>query len=668
MQRIRLSFVIILTLSLALVGLVGAQDDGMKVYPQQYASVADWVAAGGADIMTYNEAPMLAERVAAGELPPVAERLPAEPAVLDPLEGIGVYGGELAGPTTSPNCCGWDVSEMLMQKLFTIDTDLQSIIPNVARGYELSEDQTQLTIHLREGHRWSDGEPFTTEDFRFWLDDILYNEEITARVPGEWKPGGEKPVLEIIDETTLRYTFAIPHPAMIVRMASNPRDRGHRPAHYFKQFHIDYNPDANELAAEAGFEDWVQLINTRLRPYLNTGTTATNTDPYSPTLNTYVFASEDSFGNKYFERNPYFHKVDTAGNQLPYTDGLRRILVENLEVQDLKAIAGEFSHFGWGKLLSYPTYVDSAEVGGYRVALVTYNRGNEYSMMFNLTHPNEAMRAVFQDVRFRQAMSVAIDREEINELIYFGLATPSQSAPTPDSAFYEPWMAENFAQYDPDMADQLLDEAGLSERDSAGWRLLPNGEELFINMQVAVPEEAWGQIAELVVSYWQDVGVNAQLKLIERAVYTELRNSGLHDIAGWGLDIVDIGEFSGAVGNIRPNWGARAGSLGWWNWIRSGGESGIEPPADIQAIWELSELWLQQPYGSDSYLELGKEFHNATFGGLYQIGTVQRPPQPLLFDVDLRNTPPDDTEGFWSFSYRQWVIFAPEQWSYGLAE
>ena len=165
----------------------------MKVYPQQYASVADWVAAGGADIMTYNEAPMLAERVAAGELPPVAERLPAEPAVIDPLEGIGVYGGELAGPTTSPNCCGWDVSEMLMQKLFTIDTDLQSIIPNVARGYELSEDQTQLTIHLREGHKWSDGQPFTTEDFRFWLDDILYNEEITARVSGEWRPGGEKP-------------------------------------------------------------------------------------------------------------------------------------------------------------------------------------------------------------------------------------------------------------------------------------------------------------------------------------------------------------------------------------------------------------------------------------------------------------------------------------------
>ena len=123
---------------------------------------------------------------------------------------------------------------MLMQKLFTIDTDLQSIIPNVALAYELSDDQTQLTIHLREGHKWSDGQPFTTEDFRFWLDDILYNEEITARVPGEWMPGGEKPQLEIIDETTLRYTFAIPHPAMIVRMASNPRDRGHRPAHYFK--------------------------------------------------------------------------------------------------------------------------------------------------------------------------------------------------------------------------------------------------------------------------------------------------------------------------------------------------------------------------------------------------------------------------------------------------
>ncbi len=649
---------------LAVSGLAFGQSISEKTYPQQFGSPSAYESATGNMVGAYSESPLLADRVAAGELPPVEERLPDEPVVVEPLDAIGVYGGELAGPATSPTCCGWDVSEMVMQKLFTIDTDLQSIIPNIASGYTVSDDLTQLTVYLREGHKWSDGHPFTSEDFRFWFEDILWDQDVTGGIPGEWRPGGEKPTLEVIDETTVRYTFAIPHPSMIVRMASNPRHRGFRAAHYFKQFHIKYNPDADKLAVDEGFDGWSQMLNARLRPNTNTGTTATDTVVGIPTLNTFMYVGEDSFGNKNFERNPYFFKVDIAGNQLPYTDGLRRVLVEDLQVQDLRAIAGEYSHFGWGKLLSVPTYRENEEAGNYRVALVTYNRGNEYSMMFNLTHPDPVMREIFNDVRFRQAMSVAIDRNEINELIYFGLATPSQSAPTPDSNFYEPWMTDHFAEYDPDRANALLDEIGLDQRDGEGFRLRPDGETLFINMQVAVPEEAWGKIAELVVSYWNAVGVKSQLKLIERGLYTELRGTGGHDIAGWGLDIVDIGEFSGAIGNIRPNWGARAGSKEWFDWLNSGGAKGTEPPEDIKELWDLSQLWLQQPYGSDSYLEIGKQFHDMTFRGLYQIGTVQRPPQPLLFKKTLKNTPPNDTEGLWSFSYRQWVMFMPEQWYY----
>ena len=643
-------------------GLAFGQTINEKTYPQQFASPADYEIQSGTAIVSYQESPMLAARVENGELPPVEERLPARPVVVEPLDAIGSYGGELSGPSTSPTCCGWDVSEMVMQKLFTIDTDLQTVIPNIAYGYAVSEDQKQLTIFLREGHKWSDGHPFTAEDFRFWFEDILWDENVTAGIPGEWRPGGQKPLLEVIDETTVRYTFAIPHPSMIVRMASNPRHRGFRAAHYFKQFHIDYNADADALAAEAGFEGWSQLLNARLRPNTNTGTTATDIIPGIPTLNTFMYVSEDSFGNKRFERNPYFFKVDIAGNQLPYADSLRRVLVEDLQVQDLRAIAGEYSHFGWGKLLSVPTYRENEDAGGYRTALVTYNRGNEYSMMFNLTHPDPVMRDIFNDVRFRQAMSLSINRSEINELVYFGLATPSQSAPTPDSNFYEAWMTDYFAEYDADRANALLDEMGLNERDGDGFRLRPDGDTLFINMQVAVPEEAWGKIAELVASYWNAVGVKSQLKLIERGLYTELRGTGTHDIAGWGLDIVDIGEFSGAIANIRPNWGARAGSKEWFDWLNNGGERGVEPPDDIKELWDISQLWLQQPYGSDSYLEIGKQFHDMTFRGLYQIGTVQRPPQPLLFKKTLKNTPANDTDGLWSFSYRQWVMFMPEQW------
>ncbi|MCY3834232.1 MAG: ABC transporter substrate-binding protein, partial [Chloroflexi bacterium] len=383
-------FICCLALALVLLsGLALAQDmsEGDLVYPFQYADLHAYAAATGNSIDMWGEAPMLAEMAAAGELPPLEERLPAQPAVVQPLEAVGEYGGELAGPTTNPTCCGWDVLEMRLQKLLTIDTDLSSIIPNIARAYEVSDDWTTFTFHLREGHRWSDGEPFTTEDFRFYFEDVLGNAELTPNIGGPWSLDGALPQVDIIDETTVRMTYPAARPTLLIAVGSEVNHRGFRPAHYFKQFHIDYNEDADALAAENGFEGWVQQFNAKMNPYTFTWNLGSETDPYAPTLNTFVFVREDSFGNKYYERNAYFFKVDTAGNQLPYTDSLRRILVEDLQVQDLKAISGEYSHYGWGTLLSYPTYRENEEAGGYRTATAEYSRGNEYSIMFNFTTP-----------------------------------------------------------------------------------------------------------------------------------------------------------------------------------------------------------------------------------------------------------------------------------------
>ena len=204
---IRARQLLIVLVLLAIGGFAFGQTINEKTYPQQFGSPSDYEAVSGQMIASYSESPLLADRVAAGELPPVEERLPNEPVVVEPLESIGVYGGELAAPATSPTCCGWDVSEMVMQKLFTIDTDLQTIIPNIAYGYTVSDDLTQLTVFLRDGHKWSDGHPFTSEDFRFWFEDILWDEEVTGGIAGEWRPGGEKPLLEVVDETTVRYTL-----------------------------------------------------------------------------------------------------------------------------------------------------------------------------------------------------------------------------------------------------------------------------------------------------------------------------------------------------------------------------------------------------------------------------------------------------------------------------
>jgi len=621
-------------------------------YPVQYVNAE----AAGVTIDSYSGNPLFSD------LPPVADRLPTEPAVVWNLDTIGSYGGELAGPTTNPSCCGWDVLEMRLQRLLMIDTDLSTPIPNIAKGWEVSDDNTTFTFHLREGHKFSDGQPFTCRDFEFYHNDVLANTELTAAPAGTWTAGGELVDFKCVDETTVQYKFAEAKPTFLLALASEVGNRGFRPAHYFEQMHIDYNADANKKAEDAGYENWVQMFNAHMSPYNFTWNLGSEIDPGAPTLNTHVFDSEDDFGNKLYTANPYFFKVDTAGNQLPYTDSLRRILVEDLEVQDLKAIAGEYTHFGWGKLTSYPTYRANEEAGGYRTALATYNRGNEYSFIFNLTHPDPYLKELFNDIRWRQAMSMAINRDEINELVYFGLATASQAAPTPDSMFFEDWMADYYANYDVDAANALLDELGLDQRDADGYRLRSTGEPLFINYQASVPEEAWLKIAELVTSYWQAVGVNVQFKLIEIGLYSELRNQGEHDVASWGLDIVDIGEYSNGANNLRPNWGARAGAVQWQKWFNTDGAEGEEPPEDVKKMNEAFDNWGKSAFGSDDYKKYGKEAYDLSFKGLYQIGTIQLPPQPLLFASDLMNTPPNNTTGKWSWSYRQWQMFMPETW------
>ena len=621
-------------------------------YPVQYVNAE----AAGVTIDSYSGNPLFSD------LPPVADRLPTEPAVVWNLDTIGSYGGELAGPTTNPSCCGWDVLEMRLQRLLMIDTDLSTPIPNIAKGWEVSDDNTTFTFHLREGHKFSDGQPFTCRDFEFYHNDVLANTELTAAPAGTWTSGGELVDFKCVDETTVQYKFAEAKPTFLLALASEVGNRGFRPAHYFEQMHIDYNADANKKAEDAGYENWVQMFNAHMSPYNFTWNLGSEIDPGAPTLNTHVFDSEDDFGNKLYTANPYFFKVDTAGNQLPYTDSLRRILVEDLEVQDLKAIAGEYTHFGWGKLTSYPTYRANEEAGGYRTALATYNRGNEYSFIFNLTHPDPYLKELFNDIRWRQAMSMAINRDEINELVYFGLATASQAAPTPDSMFFEDWMADYYANYDVDAANALLDELGLDQRDADGYRLRSTGEPLFINYQASVPEDAWLMIAELVTSYWQAVGVNVQFKLIEIGLYSELRNQGEHDVASWGLDIVDIGEYSNGANNLRPNWGARAGAVQWQKWFNTDGAEGEEPPEDVKKMNEAFDNWGKSAFGSDDYKKYGKEAYDLSFKGLYQIGTIQLPPQALLFASDLMNTPPNNTTGKWSWSYRQWQMFMPETW------
>lgn len=630
---------------------------GEKDAPVQFATPAAYQAETGIDITSYQESPILADQVASGALAKVEDRLPLEPAVIEPLEAIGKYGGELIGPSTVPNGRGWDVLEMRLQKLLTFDTDYLTVIPNIAKGYEMSADMKTFTIYLREGMKWSDGVPLTADDFEFYINDFVKDSDLAPWTMGVWIQNGVWVEFERVNDYEIKWHFNEPAPALLISLASETGIKGFFPKHYLSKYHIKHNENADQLAKDEGFDSWQQAFNAHKNTMEYTWNMGSDFNPEAPTVESFRYVSTDTYGNKYYERNPYFFKVDSAGNQLPYTDKLTRLLVQDVEVQNLKGIAGEYSHFGWGGLPSYPVYKENEEPGGYNTILMSYYRSNEYAYSFNNEHKDPVMREILNDIRFRQALSLAINRDEINELVYFGKAQPRAAVPPADSLWYEDWMGDYFADYDVDQANKLLDEMGLDKRDSNNFRLRPDGETLFINMQLSVPEPAWQKNAELVAEYWRAVGVNATLKMIEHGLYEQRNASGEHDVEAWALDMNDVGMLSGGVFKLLPPYGVGA-ALGWQLWLNTDGEDGVEPPAEVKRMQELYESMRAVALDDPDMEAMGKEFFTLFTKGLYNIGTIGLPPQPLLIKKNLKNTP---KVGNWSWAFRQWVQFLPEQ-------
>ncbi|MDO6728964.1 ABC transporter substrate-binding protein [Marinovum sp. 2_MG-2023] len=627
---------------------------------EQYATPEFFSESTGMSVTGYSEAPELAEMVAAGKLPPLAERLPKNPAVIVPADSIGKYGGAMVSPATVPNSRGWDTLLMRLETLFKFDTDLRTVVPNVAESFSLSDDGKVLTITLREGMKWSDGTPLTVDDVEYFYQRILTNPDVTPSPDRRWFAGGELVKFNRVDNYTFQWEFAAPNPSFVMKLANAAVLSGLVPKHYIGQFDIAINPDADKLAEEAGFESWVTNLQNQMLVYGNYWYFDGDLVPGQPTIGTHVFSSVDSAGNKTFTRNPYFFKVDSEGNQLPYVDDLKRLLVTNLEAQDLGGIAGRYTHYGWGSLANYTTYKKNEDVGGYETKLVTYYRGNEFVFSFNVNHPEPIKREVFGDLRFRQAMSVAIDRERINKLVYFGRATARQAAPVPQDPYYEDWMGEHYAQFDRDLANKLLDEMGLTERDSDGYRLGPDGEPFTVQMVQAPPEPAWAKIVELVTEDWNAVGVRTRAKLVEFGLFQQQRNAGQLDVPAWAYSVHLAGMWSGAAANMSqyaPHYGY--GALEWAAWLDSNGETGTEPPLEVQTAAEDFQKFLQVTPDDPAFDEAAKAVFTAQLEGMYAIGTVGLPPQPLLISKQARNGPKDGD--VWDSVFHQWTQFLPEQ-------
>ena len=593
----------------------------------------------------YREAPMLAELVAAGELPPVSERLPAEPKVKEVVEEIGQYGGTINA--FAINMDSWnDMGEVIGGSSFLLDlTADNAIVPDLASGFELADDGKSMTLLLRPGARWSDGHPFTADDIVFMFEDMHWNDEVDT-----WNLYGRVNRIRKLDDYTVRFEMDTPYPVLPVVMVTWPGGEiaSYAPKHYLKKWHIKYNPDAASLAKEEGFDSWSQAFNSHQIFYPTTDTDQPTTMPWNFETQTATV--------KLFERNPFFYQVDPAGNQLPYIDKVV-VTAVNKEVYQAKIMSGEADIAVANTTMeNYSLYKENEQQGGYRVIAVPGVNASEAGFSINQNHPDPELRKYFNDVRFRQALSMALNREEMNEAVYFGLGTPRQATTLPSSSFYKPeWGEEHPSiKYDPDKASALLDEIGLTARDGDGFRLGPDGKALVLLVEYA---EAFTDptMFELMKEYWQDVGLKILIRgELAWAIYNERTRNVDHMIMVQGYGTV--GEISFLVEPFRPRVHGLKEAPAWETWLEAdrdvnylgtktladfeGGKfPGEEPPEHVKEQFYRVERATSVPLGSPEYTKLMEEIYDYNAELLYHMGTIGMAPKLHIVDNDLRNVP-----------------------------
>ena len=615
-------------------------------------------------ITTFQEAPMLAAMVQAGDLPPVEDRLPDDPLVLEPYSEVGKYGGELRVARTGPTDYG-DMFRGAKTFLFRADPTLNEIIPHGAKGYELSDDRTVLTFYLREGMKWSDGMPFTTADFMWIYDNVWQNPDIPSQSI-RWSLNGELSKWEAVDDYTLSMTFPAPlTPTFLVPLLNFHRTRQgniYTPVHYAEQFHADFNPKAEEMAKAEGFENWIAHFNARIP--------TPPSEPYvQPKLAAWVLESRDSTG-KFSVRNPYFFAVDSAGNQLPYIDTFRAIFFADKQVAILNMMQGKVD-IG-GRLMdpgSFALYKQNEEVGGYNLREWQDTKTSRVIFMPNLNSTDEVKGPVLADKRFRQALSLAINRQEINEFVFLGLATPAQYTTDSGAAFYDEAWSQSYAAYDPEGAKAKLDEMGMTDRDGDGWREAPGGEEFILDLRPhtsSVLGTMGDNISELVRTYWEEIGININYKQIAQELQSQLLLANELDVVIFVAEhympsrLSSPPPFGHDVIIYSTEWRKWYVHQRWVDGGRQGDEPlmGTEPPPEWKQWLDDWHAWVDAPNDAE-FNRIGAKVWAFQAEELPIIGTVAKAVRPIIINNRIRNVP--DVLPF-SFESFLWVQTVPAQW------
>ena len=578
-------------------------------------------------------------------VPSVEDRLPSEPLVYAPYHSIGKYGGTLDVLSNATEAGTSDFLSVRHVNLVRFSDDLQTIVPNIAKDWKWNDDFTQLTFYLRKNHRWSDGAPFTADDVKFWYEHLALSPLIMEKPKDYVLVGGEPMTVDVVDPQTVVFNLPAPKPGLLAHFAFSFA-QGFQPKHFLAPYHPELNPDADQLAQQAGFENGLAVIKAYFgnsdwtdtpSPLLNSPDKVANLPAdVIPTLESHIYITDTTEG-RHLVANPYFHIVDTQGNQLPYISEQDEVYINDNEIRILKLVNAEADYKAQSlQLPAAPILLENAEKGDYTVDLrpeITLP-----NISFNVTHPDLDVREVFGDLRFRQAMSVAINRDEINESAFFGLGKPKQYigfSPTP--GFVDSKWESYMIQYDPAMANSLLDEIGMADTDGDGFRELPNGKKLVVNMQYST-QGMPGQVVEMVGQNWAEVGVKTTVKEVTPDEYRSAQSSNQLDVGMWRssqpLAIV-LGNNELWVPPFENYFGHRTGML-WAEYYESNGAKGVEPPAYVTQLIDDVTEFQSTAIGSPRFEELGERMTKNMTENLLKIGIAQAP-APIYHRNALKN-------------------------------
>lgn len=579
---------------------------------------------------TYVEPPFFAEKVAKKELPPVAERIPQTPIVVNPAGGQ--YGGDIITLVSRARDIRY-ISTWAYTRLVGYDRSLQ-LQPDLLEKID-NEDDRIFTFTLRAGHRWSDGAPFTTEDFRYYWEDVAQNPDLSPAGPPEFMMvDGNLPRFEMLDERTLRYTWDKPNPRFLPQLAG-PLDPGiYRASAYLKRFHAKYADKAalEEQAKKNKLKNWAALHN-RLDDMKE------QTNPDLPTLMPWRITNTAPATRFVFERNPYYHRVDDKGQQLPYVD--RMIMdVSAGGLFAAKANAGEIDLLFRGLMMSdVPILKEGEKAKGYRTLLWPYARGTELALYPNLNTTDPVWRKLNRDLRFRKALSLGIDRKTLNNALLFGLGIEGNNTVVAESPLFSPELRTLNATYNPDEASRLLDEIGLTERNGAGIRLLPDGRELEIIVETDGESTLVVDGLTLISEFWREIGVRLFVKPQDRTVLRNRSFAGLTVmVAAQGFDnaiptaIMPPTEFAPMRQDnyAWPKWG---------QYVETKGKNGeaVDIP-EAKRLLELYSTWMNTG-NRTVQADVWREMLRNHAENQWVIGTVAGALQPIVMRNGLQGLP-----------------------------